>query len=293
MTSAYLLGDSQAGGIADPLGALLRARGWTTIGAAHTDGGSTHEIIDNGSLGRALAARPAVLVVFAGGNDGASAQGSWGNVVDTAHRLGTRVVWIGPPAAIGNDALDTRRRTVSRAQQAFFATKPWVKWIDGRRTANGLPRRDEVHLTIPVGYASWAQRLAPEISSSSGGAATIGIAAAVLLGAWWIANKASGLRGLDAYLASDAQRRYAQRLANEARSHGYAIGHTISDRMTSEQASALIDRLKAAKARGWTQDARHAEPERVSFTHADGRRGTVLARLWSAYSAKHPDATRD
>jgi lysophospholipase L1-like esterase len=173
MTSASLLGDSQAGGIKEVLGEQLRALGWTTLAATHDNGASTRVLIDGGALALALARRPDVLV-------------------DVARAAGARVVWVGPPGAVGDATLDARRLAISRAQQTFFSTKAGVKWLDGRQTAQGLPRRDEVHLTIPAGYREWAARLAPAIvGPASSGLAALAGAALVLGGAWWFANRAA------------------------------------------------------------------------------------------------------
>jgi lysophospholipase L1-like esterase len=192
MTSASLLGDSQAGGIKEVLGEQLRALGWTTLAATHDNGASTRVLIDGGALALALARRPDVLVVFAGGNDTPTSSAHWGELVDVARAAGARVVWVGPPGAVGDATLDARRLAISRAQQTFFSTKAGVKWLDGRQTAQGLPRRDEVHLTIPAGYREWAARLAPAIvGPASSGLAALAGAALVLGGAWWFANRAA------------------------------------------------------------------------------------------------------
>lgn len=197
MTTVALMGDSQAGGIQSPLGEALRNRGWTTLGAGHINGASTRRLIDDGVLTRALALRPNVLVVFSGGNDTSRSATVWNELVDRARLANVRVVWVGPPAAVGDAALDAERLAISRAQQVAFATKPHVKWIDGRASAAGLPRRDEVHLTMPEGYLAWANRLAPQIAGAAAGSVglvTFGIAGAVLWGAWKAAQAASGSR---------------------------------------------------------------------------------------------------
>lgn len=199
VTTAALLGDSQAGGIKEPLGELLRAAGWTTVAAAHQNGASTRALVDGGPLANALERRPDVLVVFAGGNDTSSSGTAWGDLVSAARRAGARVIWVGPPAAVGDAALDASRAAVSEAQRVFFATKPDVVWIDGRATADGLPRRDSVHLTIPSGYRRWAERLAPLMVGSGGSMLlAIGIAGLAVWGAWRIAQRSSGFRGLEA-----------------------------------------------------------------------------------------------
>ena|SRR5688572_8903197 len=62
-------------------------------------------------------------------------------------------------AGAGSPAeLDARRASVSVAQSALMSRAPALRWIDGRRTARGLPRRDQVHLTS-AGYELWSRRL--------------------------------------------------------------------------------------------------------------------------------------
>lgn len=198
MTTVALLGDSQAGGIKEPLGDALRALGWRPVAAAHQNGASTRALI-TGPLEHALAPRPTVLVVFAGGND-LPEDGSataWGDLVARARAVGARVIWVGPPAAVGDESLDARRLAISNAQARFFATKPDVRWISGRETAASIPRADEVHLT-GAGYRTWADRLAPMMAGGGGSILlAIGIAGLVLWGAWRVAQRSSGFRGLE------------------------------------------------------------------------------------------------
>ncbi|WP_157068647.1 SGNH/GDSL hydrolase family protein [Sandaracinus amylolyticus] len=164
---AAFIGDSQAGGLAAVLRRELARRGVDVIASEHRNGASTRVLVQSGVLARALRARPAVLIVAAGGNDTTAAASTWSDVVDRALRAGVRrVVWIGPPASFPHGTQrDAERAAVSELQAATFARTLGVAWISGRATANGIPRRDEVHFDS-AGYAGWAARLAPHIAAA-------------------------------------------------------------------------------------------------------------------------------
>lgn len=93
------------------------------------------------------------------------------------------------------------------------------------------------------------------------------------------------------YRATDAQKAYITRLANEAFGNRYHLPYPISpsilDRMPKEDAARLIGLLLAAKKRGWTP-----EPEPVDenvFAHIEypnGKRSTLLVHLWERFSER-------
>jgi lysophospholipase L1-like esterase len=193
MPTISLIGDSQAGGL-ETLGGLSRelaARGWQTMRWFNRNGASTAQLISD--LPEILnAGIPDAVLVVAGGNDPSSAVATWAAMVSQLLARGVRhVYWVGPPAAREPGLLDTARQGVSDLQRELFRTIRGVTWIDGRTTAQGLPRRDEVHLTAG-GYEQWAARLAPRIKPASNtGATTVLLAAGALGAAWWASQRMS------------------------------------------------------------------------------------------------------
>lgn len=191
MPTASLIGDSQAGGVenASPsLSTLLQRSGYRTLRYFYRNGASTSRLIED--LPEVLTPVPDVMIVMSGGNDNTRSTTSWGAMVDRLRSAGVRqIVWVGPPAGVGD--VDIERAAVSQLQRSFLASKG-VRWLSGRELAQGLERRDNVHLTMPA-YATYARRLASAIAGGGGGtwAITFGLAAAALGGAWWLANKAA------------------------------------------------------------------------------------------------------
>lgn len=186
--SISLIGDSQAGGVtnASPgLARLLEQKGYRTLRYFYRNGASTARLIDD--LPEVLSPVPDIMIVMSGGNDNTRSTTSWGLMVDRLRAAGVRsIVWVGPPAGVGE--ADIEREAVSRLQRSVLASKG-VRWISGRELAQGLERRDEVHLTMPA-YATYARRVADAVTgAASTGVATFVLAAGALGGAWWLANR--------------------------------------------------------------------------------------------------------
>lgn len=188
MPTISIIGDSQGGGLTQ-LGRFadaLRAKGWTPARFWYRNGASTRRLIEDLPEILRPGAIPDAVLVVAGGNDSTASAPDWQTMLVQLRSRGVRrIYWIGPPAAVDNQTLDVARDAVSRLQQQILGGQSGVTWISGRATAQGLPRRDEVHLTAE-GYGEWARRLATQLDSSSGrGLVTLALAAGALGLAWW------------------------------------------------------------------------------------------------------------
>lgn len=193
MTTISAIGDSQFGGsteMARPsLPDALREKGWTPLRYHFRNGGSTSVLI--GELDQVLTPVPDAMLVMAGGNDNTRSSTAWGDMLSRLRAAGVRrVIWVGPPGS-PDSAVDAERRAISELQRAFFASKPEVTWISGRNLASGLPRRDDVHLTA-AGYTTYVSRIVSALDGTTAkGAMTLVLAGGVLVGAWWLANRAA------------------------------------------------------------------------------------------------------
>lgn len=170
MTTVAVIGDSQAQGIVfyGNLPDQLVAQGLQYVGGYQLPGAPTREIAANVSrlFDRTI---PDVVIVFAGGNEtvGAAQTASWRSLVEVLQAYGVKqVFWVSPPAS-PDPARDRGRAAVSAAQRPVVEAAG-ATWISGRDTAQGIPRRDDVHLTND-GYRTWAQRIAGTVGASMRG----------------------------------------------------------------------------------------------------------------------------
>lgn len=91
--------------------------------------------------------QPTITLVALGVNDGnAPNQANYHAIVSTLHGIGSKVIWIEPPAGVNNQAV--RNVIASLGVSTVPATKVAL-------------RPDEVH---PVSYAPWAKEIARSVS---------------------------------------------------------------------------------------------------------------------------------
>lgn len=188
MTTIAVIGDSQAQGLVyyGNLSDQLVAQGLQYIGGYQLPGAATREI--TASLPRLFdRTTPDVVLVFAGGNEtvGDSQVESWRSLVEALRAYGVRqIFWVSPPAS-PDPTRDRGRAAVSAAQRPVVEAAG-ATWISGRDTAQGIPRRDDVHLTND-GYRIWARRIAGIVGPATRGSYTpviiglAGLAAAYLV----------------------------------------------------------------------------------------------------------------
>jgi len=197
-----LAGDSQAQGLL-AAGLPARVTGARWIAKLSRAGANSEGV--RVLVQQALAAGvPDMFVVVAGGGDVHLPEGralrAWRAIIaDLANAGVQQVVWVGPPAAMGDEALDAQRLNVSRAQRSVMLGLPGVEWLDGRELTTGLPYRDRVHLTSN-GYRTYAERLARPLASTMPlareAAAPWGLrlvlTAGIVAGGWLIYTSAQG-----------------------------------------------------------------------------------------------------
>jgi lysophospholipase L1-like esterase len=189
LTTVAVIGDSQAQGLVfyGNISDELAAQGLQFVGGYQQGGATTRQILSrlDELLGRTI---PDVVIVTAGGNEtvGTAQAQAWGELVSRLLAGGVRqVFWISPPAS-PEPVRDRGRAAVSEAQRPVVEAAG-ATWISGRVTADGIARRDEVHLTN-AGYREWARRVVRNIAPAIRGGsylpwivALAGVAAAYYL----------------------------------------------------------------------------------------------------------------
>jgi lysophospholipase L1-like esterase len=188
MKTVAVIGDSQAQGLVfyGNISDELVAQGFQFVGGYQQGGATTRQILARVDelLGRTI---PDAVIVTAGGNEtvGTAQAQAWGELVSRLLAGGVRkVFWISPPAS-PEPVRDRGRAAVSAAQRPVVEAAG-ATWISGRDTAQGIPRRDEVHLTN-AGYRIWARRIAGIVGHATRGSYTpviiglTGLAAAYLV----------------------------------------------------------------------------------------------------------------
>lgn len=165
MKTVAVIGDSQSQGLVfyGNISDELAAQGFQFVGGYQQGGATTRQILARVDelLGRTI---PDAVIVTAGGNEtvGTAQAQAWGELVSRLLAGGVRqVFWISPPAS-PEPVRDRGRAAVSEAQRPVVEAAG-ATWISGRVTADGIPRRDEVHLTN-AGYRVWSQRVVQTIA---------------------------------------------------------------------------------------------------------------------------------
>lgn len=164
MKTVAVIGDSQAQGLVvyGNISDQLVRQGAQFVGGFQSPGADTRRIISE--LDKLFNVTiPDAVIVTAGGNEspGEARSAAWTELVTRLFAGGVReVYWVSPPAS-PDPVRDSLRAAVSEAQKPVVEAAG-ATWISGRVTADGLPRRDDVHLTSE-GYRVWAQRIAESL----------------------------------------------------------------------------------------------------------------------------------